>query len=390
MTDRVLIIDDDENLLNGLRRQFHKRYRVSVAQGGEKALSLARSHGPFAVAVCDMRMPGKDGIQVLGELKKLAPETVRIMLTGNADQQTAVDAVNKGDIFRFFNKPCPPEQLAAGIDEAIEQFRLVTAERELLQKTLAGSVKVLIDVLSMIDPDAFGKATKMREWGRAMATQMMLPRAWQLDMGIMLSRIGSAAIPAEIQTKMKTGQDLTAMEQAMVSEIPETGKNWIANIPRLQPVANIVYYQEKGFDGSGFPEDDCVGDAIPLEARVIKVLNDLADASPGTTPGKATFKLLAEQAEKYDPAVIDAAHACLVFSEGSTEAEKQEEVADIPVSLLMAGYRLLTDIETRCGQLVLAKNQTVSEAQLTKIKNLGMSLGIKEPIRVQKPASSPS
>jgi len=118
------------------------------------------------------------------------------------------------------------------------------------------------------------------------------------------------------------------------------------------------------------------------------VLSDLAEVSPDVVPGKSAYKLLADQAEKYDPEILRAAQACLVLENGAASDGEHEIVADIPVSLLMAGYRLLSDIETKCGQLVLAKGQTVSDTQLTKIRNLSKTLGINEPIRVQKRLAS--
>ena len=139
--DKVLIVDDDVRLLAGLRRQLHRQFHVVTAEGGAAALDTNKEQGPFTVIVGDMRMPGMDGVQTLEAFKKQSPDTTRIMLTGNADQQTAIDAINKGNIFSFYTKPCTAEELAKGVDAGIRQHRLVTAERELLEKTLAGSVK---------------------------------------------------------------------------------------------------------------------------------------------------------------------------------------------------------------------------------------------------------
>ncbi|HEB79076.1 MAG TPA: response regulator [Rhodospirillales bacterium] len=384
MTEKVLIIDDDVNLLAGLKRQFRKRFDLCTAESGEQALALVKSHGPFAVAVCDMRMPGMDGIEVLGALKKLAPNTVRMMLTGNADQQTAINAINEGNIFRFFTKPCPPETLANGIKDGQEQYQLVTAERELLEKTLAGSVRILTDVLSMVDPEAFGKATKLRDWARKLAGYMNLPQPWKLDMAVMLSRIGWVAVPAEIQMKVRAREKLTHIEEEMIHEIPETGRKWIANIPRLKPVAEIVYYQDKCFDGGGFPDVKAGGEDIPLESRILKILNDLAEVSPDMVPGKDVFKLLEGQAKIYDPVILRAARECLSHTDGDAEGEERHEVAELPVSLIMAGHKLLSDIETENGQLILSRGLVITDAQMAKLRNIGRIHGIKEPIRVLK------
>ena len=158
MADKILLVDDDPNLLSALQRQLRKRFDLTTAQGGEEALAAVRAAAerrePFAVVLSDMRMPGMDGIEVLKQVKDIAPETVRMMLTGNADQQTAIAAINEGSILRFYTKPCPAEQLVAGLAAGVEQYRLVTAERDLFEKTLAGSIKVLADVVSMNDPTA--------------------------------------------------------------------------------------------------------------------------------------------------------------------------------------------------------------------------------------------
>ncbi|HER26649.1 MAG TPA: response regulator [Rhodospirillales bacterium] len=383
MTEKVLIIDDDTNLLSGIQRQFRNKFDISVAEGGEKALDMVRSEGPFAVVICDMRMPGMHGVEVLGSLKEHAPDTVRMMLTGNADQLTAIEAINEGNIFRFFTKPCPSDVLAKGIEAGLEQYRLVTAEKELLRKTLAGSVMVLTDVLSMIDTDIFGKSTRLRDWARLLAGHLKLPQPWILDLSVMLSRIGWVAIPAEVREKFKSGESLSKKENEMIQRIPETGKKWISHIPRLEPVAEIVFYQNKGFDGSGFPDDEIAGKDIPLESRVLKVLNDLAGISQDTAPTKLDFRQLDLQAQLYDPEIVQIVRQSLP----KADAENRDlyfETAEVPLNLLIAGYELLSDIETKDGKLILAKHQQLTKTLLTKLRNIGEIQGIKEPIRVRK------
>ena len=148
MHDRILIVDDDANLLQAMRRQLFDTFDVTTAEGGEAALDLIGDETPFAVVLSDMRMPGLDGVEFLKRFRERSKHTVRMMLTGNADQQTAVDAVNEGHIFRFLKKPCPEATLRAAIDAGIEQYRLVIAERELLSKTVAGTVKGIKRVYS--------------------------------------------------------------------------------------------------------------------------------------------------------------------------------------------------------------------------------------------------
>lgn len=159
---KVLIVDDHESLLSGLRRQFRERYQVTTATSGPDAIEKLSSDEPFAVVISDMRMPEMDGVEFLEILERKSPDTVRMMLTGNADQETAVRAINSGHIFRFFNKPCDAETLSEGIDAGIQQYKVHQAEKVLIEKTLSGSVKLLADVLSLSNPHAAHRREKMR------------------------------------------------------------------------------------------------------------------------------------------------------------------------------------------------------------------------------------
>jgi len=106
---KILCVDDEPNVLKAYKRGLRSNFAIDIATSGGEALQFIESRGPYAVIVSDMRMPQMNGIELLNTVKQCAPDTVRIMLTGNADQQTAIDAVNPGEIFRFLNKPCQPE-----------------------------------------------------------------------------------------------------------------------------------------------------------------------------------------------------------------------------------------------------------------------------------------
>src|SRR6266481_5372243 len=130
MSAKILCVDDEANVLEAYQRNLRKRFSIDTALGGEAALALIGSQGPYAVIVADMQMPGMNGVEFLTLAREKAPDTVRIMLTGNADQKTAVEAVNKGQIFQFLNKPCPPEMLGTALANGVRQYSLITAERE--------------------------------------------------------------------------------------------------------------------------------------------------------------------------------------------------------------------------------------------------------------------
>ena len=120
-TIRVLFVDDDRNFLDAVARQFHNRFELMIAEGGVEGLQAMRLQGPFQVVVSDMRMPDMNGIQFLARAREINPDTVRIMLTGNAELDTAMHAVNEGNIFRFLVKPCQKATMEWAIEAGVVQ-----------------------------------------------------------------------------------------------------------------------------------------------------------------------------------------------------------------------------------------------------------------------------
>ncbi|MBI2236500.1 MAG: response regulator [Magnetospirillum sp.] len=383
MGERILVIDDDHHLLSALRRQLSEQFDVTTAQGGAEALAAVREASgrrePFAVAVCDMRMPGMDGIETLKQVRELAPDTVRIMLTGNADQQTAIEAINQGAIFRFYTKPCPPERLVEGLEAALVQYRLVTAERELLENTLTGSIKVLVEVVSLNDPVAHALATRLREWVRALTTEFKMPQRWKLEVAASLVSIGQVAIPSDLTARKRQGEALSAEEQSIFDQAPSAGRNLIANIPRLAEVAEIVYLQDRGFDGTGFPPEGPKGNAIPLDARLLKILKDLAIATEGGDLSKSAFAELDKRKSQYDPILLAKVRTCLDALGRVAPATSVE----VPLAALRAGQQVLSDIRLTNGHLILAANTQLSAALIERLRNLRKIFTFVEPVKVR-------
>lgn len=120
MNAKILFVDDEQNVLDGLRRLLHPKYNVFTALGGEDGLRVMASSGPFSVIIADMRMPKMNGIEFLTKAKQVDPLAVLMMLTGNADRETAQDAVQKGKVFQFLTKPCTEDRLIKAIESGIE------------------------------------------------------------------------------------------------------------------------------------------------------------------------------------------------------------------------------------------------------------------------------
>ena len=225
---------------------------------------MLRGRGPYAVVVADMRMPGMNGIEFLMELERTAPDTIRIMLTGNADQKTARDAVNQGHIFRFLTKPCSRDELDPRLRAGLKQYQLVTAERDVLENTLNGSARMLSDILATHDAQLLSASpSACAITCEAFADYLKFRHTWDLELAAMLSQIGCVTIPQELLQKFRAGRVLSAKEEDIMKRVPQIGYNLLSHIPRLESVAAVVLYQNKNFDGTGFPADKIAGEEIP-------------------------------------------------------------------------------------------------------------------------------
>jgi response regulator RpfG family c-di-GMP phosphodiesterase len=379
MAEKVLFVDDEENVLSALKRQFRKRYDVCLASSGADGLTRLVDEGPFAVVVSDMQMPEMNGVQFLQAAQKLSPDTVRLMLTGNADQQTAVDAVNQGCVFSFYTKPCAPEVLQIAIEKAIDQYHLITAERELLEGTLNGSVKLLLDMLSMIAPDVFGRTVALQVMVKKLTQQMQLEDTWHLELATMLSNIACITLPPETLAKTCSGEALSPQEELMVTRLPEVGKNLITNIPRLERVAEIVLYQNKQFDGGGFPRGGHSGDDIPLESRILNVVHDLEKYKSQGFEDAHALKRMLNETGRYDPSILQSM-ASVIGSDNSS-ANKGTPV-NTTLNGLQPGHILVSHIENIEGKLLCAAGHKITDTIIERLINYNQITRIKEPIQV--------
>ena len=384
MTRKVLLVDDEANVLSAYRRQLRKRFDIETAEGAAEGLACLKEKGPFAVIVSDMTMPGMNGIALLEAVMAKSPLTVRMMLTGNADQKTAMDAVNQGRIFRFLTKPIEPEAFAAALEEALAQYRLQSAEKELLEKTLAGSVKVLVDLLSIVDPHAFGRGAVLRRWAGAMARDLALPSPWAIEMAAMLARIGEVTLPPELRGSRERSAQLSPAEQELLARVPAVGKELIANIPRMKPVADIVYYQQKHFDGGGFPADGTAGRDIPAGARLLKILDDLYAFGGGLELSDSAFESLAREPGAHDPELLEAVRARQALLQLGAGEGQGDRVIEVTPATLMVGDCLAADVSTLAGDLVLAEGYELTAPLIEKLRNLASLKHIGESIRVRR------
>jgi CheY-like chemotaxis protein len=377
MAEKILLVDDDSNILDGYRRSLGREFLMETAQGGEPALALAAKNGPYAVVVSDMRMPGMDGIQLLSRIKALAPDTIRVMLTGNADMETAINAINEGSIFRFLNKPCSKEAMAKTLTAALVQYRLVTAEKQLLEQTLSGSLQVLTEVLSLVNPAAFSRAERARRYIHHIVTAMKLGNPWQYEVAAMLSQLGCVTLAPETIEAVYSGQKLSANEQSQYDAHPNVAYALLSKIPRLEPIAWMIQHQNQPAAEAGATE---MAD-MRLGAEILRLVLAYEQAIHKGSSRTEAAHLLARQNTNFSPQFFQA----LVTLDPNAE---EGETRKCRIEELAPGMIIQEEVRTLEGALLVSKGQEVTSAVVFKLKNFHARRTIAGEVMISTPKTT--
>ena len=371
MCEKILLVDDDANILSAFRRQLRKKFELKTAEGASAAMELLDSDGPFAVIVSDMQMPEITGLELLAHAREQFPDTVRIMLTGNADQRTAVDAANQGRIFRFLNKPCSPDDLALALEAGLEQYRLVTAERKLLSETLNGSIELLNDVLGITNPIAFGRANRLRNMTKLLQGEVSPSSQWQLSVAAGLSQIGWVTIPNEVVDKYDRQQPLSDSERAMVEEIPRHSAKFVSRIPGLEVISQIIELQ---------PLLAETADIESLEPEVVECAK-LLDLT--LTYNSFSEKLSSTEALNSVAQIDRFREQKELLNKLEVAVNDTSEVICINLDKLRENMILEQDMTTTDGMLVVPDGQVITESLILRLKNYDANQGILQPFKVR-------
>jgi response regulator RpfG family c-di-GMP phosphodiesterase len=367
---KILCVDDEPQVLEGMALHLGRTYQMVTATNGRSGLEALAKQGPFAAVLSDMRMPIMDGAAFLGQVRKLAPDTVRMLLTGHADLQAAIAAVNEGQLFRFLTKPCPPFQLVASFRAAVEQYELIISERVLLEQTLRGSIKALLDVMALTSPAAFGRTERIRTHVAELAEKRGLRGHWQVEVAAMVSQLGCMALPPETVEKVYYAQKLTDKEQAMVARMPAITEQILVNIPRLDGVRAILAGQRTGAPYSGEPANE--KDPIGIGIAILRIASDFEDLeTQGFEPAAALDAMRGRKS--YDPDLLEAFAA----TRGATS--KGADVRELPILALKPGMVIAEDVRTHAGILLVPRGYTVTSSFIERLKNYPPGT-VREPI----------
>jgi response regulator RpfG family c-di-GMP phosphodiesterase len=380
MTRKVLLVDDEENVLHALARNFRRDFEMETALGPQAALSMISERGPYAVVVSDFRMPDMDGLELLSQVRKQWPDTVRMILSGNADFQSVMASVNDGCVFQFMTKPCPVDNLRNSITGALRHHELAVRERQdILENTLNGSAAMMAEVLSMVSSLAFSRASRLRRYVQHMARCLGAENLWVYDLAAILSQIGCIAVPAGIQEKVCSGTPLSLQEETTFLAHPLTGHRLLAGIPRLEVVAEIVLHQLKSFEELRKAN---LSETVRFGAQMLLIASRVDDTVARGAPLDAAIQYMAARPSVYQPS--------LVGSVQSVEAWLQEmQIREVPIEDLRLGMIIREDLYGQAGLLIVARGQSVSEALIARLRIFFRTAGLNPRISVLAPAPHP-
>lgn len=408
----LLFVDDEANVLSSLKRLFRPYgYRILTAEGGAQALEIMERES-IDLVISDMRMPQMNGAQFLEQVNLRWPETIRILLTGYAELEATVDAINKGHIYRYLSKPWEDNDIVLSIQHALRQKELEQANRgleeltrkqneelkdlnanleqkvkarteelrqtmgflevahEKLKKGFITSIRVFSNLIEMREGAMAGHSHRVAELSRAIAMQLGMSESEIQDvfLAALLHDVGKIGLPDYLLEKPYAS--LTGLERAQVSRHPIKGQMALTALEQLQGAAKLIRSHHEHFDGLGYP-DGLHALEIPLGARIIALANEYDGAQLGMLLNKrlkqsdAVLFIQEGRGKRYDPAVVDAFMKVMVAS-GTAQAVQENAVS---LSLARPGMMLSRDLMSSHGELLLSKDYVLDKTLIDQIRS---------------------
>lgn len=371
---RVLCVDDEPYVLEGLKDTLRRSFEVHVASDPHDGLDqLRRDPEGFAVVISDMRMPRMSGADFLRQARMIAPYTVRLLLTGHADLESAIKAVNGARLFRYLTKPCESGELLRACVAALGHHRLQTAERELLEQTLRGSVDALAEVLALTNPAVFGRAGRIKALAGKLARAIEMPNGWEVEVAAMLAQIGAVTLPQATAEKLYAGTMLNDAETEMVARVPAVTRGLLSKIPRLEGVIEILDSYRTALPHA----DEGAARDAPIGALVLRVVVDYDALEVDGASEDAALGVMQNRGI-YDLRVMDA-FTRIVGAVGGIASVREVLLRELRVGMTLEG-----DLRNTRDGLLVARGQAVTEQLLERLANLPSGT-VREPIRISEP-----
>jgi response regulator RpfG family c-di-GMP phosphodiesterase len=389
MKEVILLVDDEPNVLSALTRELNSfQYNdIVTAHDGVEAMELLRVTPNVALIISDYRMPGLDGISFLLEAQEICPDATRMILSGVADLEMATNAINLGQIFRLLLKPCAPDNFIASVKAGIRQYELVTSERDLLQKTLKGSIKILTDLLAVINPDSFSQSNRISVLTRKFALELELINAWELELAGALCRIGCVTVPPEVLESWMKGKPLDDRQQHMISSVGKIGHHLLRNIPRLEKIAEGILYQSTPFQPVNPAANTPKGTDIPLIGRILKIVIDYDRFLTIDQNSKTTLNRLSNQSNDYDPDLLKSFREMITREqevEKASTAKKESPLIEVSIDEVKTGMVIMGNVFDKKGRLLIGSGTVVTDIVKLRLANYNHIYGLDQSLLIRK------
>jgi response regulator RpfG family c-di-GMP phosphodiesterase len=398
---RVLVVDDEEIVLIALRETLVRAgYLVSTANDPLPALEMLKTQ-QFAVIISDQQMPSMTGLDFLTRAKQMQPDASRMLITAVLSLDTVIEAINRGEIYRFIIKPWLREELLVTVQNAVQRYellcrntvlqattlamneKLTQLNRELelqvarvaeqneqlsslnqaLELNLSRSVELCIKTMETFYPALGNQARRAYEVCHSMAEVLNLPadQAKSLEIGAWLHDIGLIGVPRQLIRKWQhEPHEMNEAEVALIEHHPLLGQELAGFVHHLEGVGTIIRSHHERFDGRGYP-DNLSGQSIPWLARLLAVAVSFAESY--FDPEDAVQAIRLEAGKAFDP---EAVRAFVRAIPKATVPRKEKEVL---LSELTPGMVLAKGIYTANGLLLIPEGQQLNATYIDKLLN---------------------
>lgn len=377
--NEVLFVDDDQHFLSSINRSLIRKLPILCVSSVSEALELLENR-TFPVVVSDMKMPGMNGVDFLRVVKKKYPDSVRILFTGFADQATAVEAVNQGEIFRFLTKPCDISILLQILNDGLHQHQLIISEKELLEKTLLRTIRTLSELLSLVNPVAQQRSNRLRGYCHYLASEMGCRDLWFFEVVALLSQIGCANIAPDELDKYYTRILAVTDNKTIIDDHPAIASELLSHIPRLEEAAQAIAMQNDHFSSYRKGEIRC-SPKTELAAQILHIAIAIDSLSRYSHQSFDNIQAYLSDSSRFNPAIVGK------FSH-AIDIDDNFEIADVLlVKDLKVGMILTEELRANSGVLLASSGQELTDFILIGIKKYAQKIGVNEPVAVRIPTT---
>ncbi|KHD78803.1 transcriptional regulator [Actinoplanes utahensis] len=365
----MLLVDDDEVVLETLSIQLGRDHRLLFAGDAEKALELLAANDDVAAVVSDVRMPGMDGVQLLGKVQTDYPDVMRILHSGHGDMNTVIAAINSGGVYRYLPKPAGRADILDAVKKAVSKHDHAMAERRMVDTTLKTSMQALFGILELSSPVGFARAGRIRALVGELTHALELDGLWEIEVAAMASQVGAVTVPPEVMRKLAEGAGLTPDEQAVVNAMPASVLPLIKDIPMIDDVIDTI----RGLAGERPPAggwSPVVEGAISVVRTAIEYDTAFARSNSATTAVAALAR-----ADRCAPHVLAALRQIKGVQSPEAGSTQAYTIAELQV-----GMRLAQDVTATNGLVLISSGTVMTEAMLDRLANFNRALGLVEPV----------